>query len=106
MSAYLKRDIDLSSDDTVVIPLNGRWVEGNISVAITFAGTGTVSVNGSLSQVNRGDTLVPFSITNLSGVTADAAEVITNTPLEALQVVGTGMAGGGASVQILAAGDC
>ena len=105
MASYIHKTIDLTTDDTVIVPLNGRWTEGNYSVVASYAGTGTITVEGTISRINRGETVVWFDITNLTAVTADASEQIANTPFEAFRVTGTTMAGGGATVQILGAGD-
>lgn len=106
MSAYVSKTVDLTTDDSVVVPVNGRWVEGNFSIVASFAGTGTINVQGTISKINRGEPAVWFDITGLTGVATDVAQNIANTPLEALKVEGVTMAGGGAQVQILQTGSC
>jgi len=105
MASYIHKTIDLTTDDTVIVPLNGRWTEGNYSVVASYAGTGTIKVEGTISRINRGETAIWFDLTGLTAVTANAKVGITNTPVEAFRVTGTTMAGGGATVQILGAGD-
>jgi len=105
MASYVHKTIDLTTDDTVIVPMNGRWGSVDTSVVVSFAGTGTVKVEGAISRLNRGETATWFDITNLTAVTADASENIASTPFEALRVTGTTMAGGGAQVQILSSGD-
>ena len=104
MASYISTTVDLTTDDTVIIPVNGRWSEGNYSAIVTFAGTGTVKYEGTVSKINQGETAVWFDITNLTAVVADAAENIVNTPFEAFRISGTTMAGGGATAQLMGAG--
>jgi hypothetical protein len=104
MSSYINKTIDLTTSDVVILPVNGRWSDGDYSVVVTFAGTGTVTVEGTLSKVNRGESFVPFDITGLTAVTTDTSQSISSTPLEALRITGATMAGGGAQVQIMGAG--
>ena len=104
MSAYISKSVDLSSDDVVVVPINGRWGSDNNSVIVAYAGTGTVTVKGTASKLNRGETATWFDITGLTSLTTDASVVVSDTSIEALQVTGATMAGGGATVQILNGG--
>ena len=106
MSSYVSKTVDVSTDGTTIVSLNGRWTDSGCSVVIDFTGTGTVNVQGTISKINRGETAVWFDIPGLTGITADASQVITNTPFEALKIEGVTMAAGGAQVQILQAGDC
>ena len=70
----------------VAIPLN-RWSRDNYSVVTDVGATATYTVEGTLDQVNRPDvTPVWFDITNLVALTADAAEKVTDTPMEAIRM--------------------
>lgn len=70
----------------VAIPLN-RWSRDNYSVVVSLDSTGTYTIQGTLDQINRPNvTPVWFDITSLVGLTADAAEKITETPLEAIRM--------------------
>ena len=64
-----------------------RHAPSNYSVRLDFDTTGDVDVQGTLSQLNRGDAEDWFDITGLTGITADSAEKIVDTPLEAIRFV-------------------
>lgn len=68
------------------IPLN-RWASSELSVEVDVGTTGTYTVEGTLDQVNRaGVTPVWFTITGMSALTADTAQNIANTPMEAIRI--------------------
>lgn len=75
------------------IPLN-RWDNGsNYSLVIGISGTATVTVQGTLDQINRGQTPKAFDIENAVDLTTSVDLNITDTPLEAIRVnqtAGTG----------------
>jgi len=68
------------------IPLS-RHNDPQYSIGIDIGGGGTVTVQGTISQINRaGVTPIWFDITALTGVTIDTFDKITNTPLEAVRL--------------------
>lgn len=87
MSAYInRRETYTGTGAQAAIPLN-RWTNTDIAAELVFGSTGTVTVEGTLDQVNRADvTPTWFDITGLVAVTADTAEKITDTPLEAIRL--------------------
>lgn len=75
-----------TTGDKIAIPLN-RHGNSDYSVNVDIGGGGDVTVQGTLSQINRsGVTPIWFDIDNLVNLTADASEKITNTPLEAIRM--------------------
>ncbi len=68
------------------IPLN-RHGNPQYSIGIDIVATATVTVQGTLSQINRvGVTPIWFDIPALTGVATDTFDKIVNTPLEAVRL--------------------
>lgn len=74
------------------IQLN-RWGPSNYMFNIDADGVGTVTVEGTLVQINRGETPITSDIFDLTGLTAigvDTAIAISNQPMEFVRVTQTG----------------
>lgn len=68
------------------IPLD-RHSDPQYSVVIDIGGGGDVTVQGTISQINRaGVTPIWFDLPALTNVIADASDKIINTPLEAIRL--------------------
>ncbi len=68
------------------IPLS-RHNDPQYSIVIDIGGGGDVTVQGTLSQINRaGVTPIWFDIPALTNVVADTSDKIINTPLEAVRL--------------------
>lgn len=68
------------------IPVN-RHGNPQYSIGIDIGGGGTVTVQGTLSQINRaGVTPIWFDIPALTAITADTFDKMVNTPLEAIRL--------------------
>lgn len=63
-----------------------RHNDPQYSVSIDIGGGGTVTVQGTLSQLNRGEAAVWFDIASLTSITTDTFSKLTNTPLEAMRL--------------------
>lgn len=66
-----------------------RWSPSNYTVNIIMSGTATVDLEGTLVQLNRGDTATPDDIFVLPGgasITATAAVNVADVPVEALRI--------------------
>ena len=74
-----------ASGGQVAIPLN-RHGNPQYSIDIDIGGGGDVTVEATLSQINRGDTAIWRPIPALTNVTADAFDKIVNTPFEAIRL--------------------
>lgn len=68
------------------IPLS-RHNQTDLSVIIDIGGGGNVTVEGTISKINQGETAIPFDITGLVGVTANTSKAVSDTPLEAVRFV-------------------
>ena len=64
-----------------------RYGDPQVSVVIDIATTGDVTIEGTLTQLNRTDSETPiwFEIDNLINIAADSNQRIENTPLEAIR---------------------
>lgn len=94
MAAYINvRKTYTGTGAQDAIQLN-RWSKDDYSVIVRLATTGTYTVEGTLDYINRpldadrqpSPAVEWFDITNLAGLSADAAEKITETPLEAIRI--------------------
>ena len=77
----------LTTGFTPPLPLN-RWGRNNFSIIADVGTTGTYTVEGTVSRLNREDGLTPiwFELAGLVGLTADITTAIKETPLEAVRL--------------------
>jgi len=94
MSA-LNVPFDLSGS-ALIIPVD-RWGDPEFTVQVE-SGAGTVLVEGTLAQINRGDTAVWATALDRAGVAIAAQAVgivgLQPTPFEAIRITATGVAVG------------
>ncbi len=78
------------------IPMN-RWGRDHFSLVLSFIGSATASVEGTLKKLNQASDSTDlaagppvagdvFTITNATDLTSDVALVIVDTPLEAIRI--------------------
>lgn len=99
MSAYINRNQinTTGTGEKPWVPLN-RWANDDYTVKLTVNGMATFSLEGTISQINRGESGSEFTLndesgTPISGITSTTTYVIAATPLEAIRVnqtAGTG----------------
>ncbi len=72
------------AQDAIIL---NRYGDPQTSVVVDLATTGDVTIEGTLSQLNRdnGLTAIWFEIENLINLTADSNQRVENTPLEAIR---------------------
>lgn len=88
--SYINQPFTVETGTPVVIQM-GRWSYPAFTLQVSDIGTlGTLLVEGTLSQINRGDTPVWATLNDLSGspITAQVVGIvgIENTPLEAIRL--------------------
>jgi hypothetical protein len=84
---------DAGTGAKVWIPLD-RWShDSNLSLVLRFTGSATVNIEGTLDQINRGDTAIAFTIDGGTAITADNEFSVTAIPMEAIRLNQTAGAG-------------
>jgi len=77
----------------VAIPLN-RHGNPQFSISVQITGTATYTLQGSISRINRTDSSEVWNdIPAMTGLTINAFQKITNSPLEALRLNITAISG-------------
>jgi hypothetical protein len=64
MASYVNKRVSLGVSDSEEVQLN-RWSHGDISIQVI---SGTISANGTLSQINRGETATWSGLSDQDGV--------------------------------------
>lgn len=92
MAAYINRKQEnaAASGAQIAIPLS-RWGKDDYTLKVSATGTTAYTLQGTLDQINRGETAEWFTLvdnqgTSLSGLTAPGAYVVSETPLEAVRI--------------------
>lgn len=99
MSTPINVPFSLGNGENLVIPLN-RW--GPPSYSLQVVGAGTAALNGTLTQLNRLDRVTGVAPTPVWAPMKDAAGTaitaqaeglveVSMTPVEAVQIVATGV---------------
>lgn len=93
MSTYINSDFNLLTTETKIIPLNGRWSVGDYAIQVS---AGSALVEGTISQINRGQTAVWSTLDDSGGTPLTAVVIasglvdIQNNPMEAIRITATG----------------
>jgi hypothetical protein len=103
MASYVRKRFVLGNGDADILPLN-RWSEDDYSIQVEL---GTVTVAGTLAQLNREETPVWATLDDSGGTPLAAVGVgiynVDFVPLEAIRLTA---GAGGATVIVMQQGDC
>lgn len=108
MAAYINDPFELpDTGNSKVIMLN-RWSSDDYSIQVTTGATTTIAIEGTLSQLNRGQTPVWNVLDDSSGAPltglASGLYNVEFVPLEAIRITVTGV--NGATGRVMQQGDC
>jgi hypothetical protein len=93
MAAYVNTPFSLAGAESVIIPVN-RWGYPKYSIQVE---TGSALVEGTLSQLNRGDTAVWDTLDDSGGTALTALTGLASVeeiPIEAIRITATGATSG------------